>query len=226
LLATVGSAEHRRIARQAVRESLVLLKNERAALPLREGARVLVAGSKADDLGIQCGGWTMSWMGKRGPITEGTTILAALREALPRPGQVTFSADGSGGEQADIALAVVGEEPYAEYQGDRQDLSLSPEDLSLLARMRRSGRPLVVVLLSGRPLVLGRALELADAFVAAWLPGSEGQGVTDVLLGIHPPTGKLPHSWPRSMAQVPINVGDADYDPLFPFGFGLSYGTR
>jgi len=121
---------------------------------------------------------------------------------------------------------VVGEEPYAEFHGDRQELGLSAEDLALIERMQRSGRPLVVVLLSGRPLVLGRALELADALVAAWLPGSEGQGVADVLLGSYPPTGKLPHSWPRSMAQVPINLGDPGYDPLFPYDFGLGYAAR
>jgi beta-glucosidase len=226
LAGTFGSAEHRQIARQAVRESLVLLKNERAALPIPSAARVHVGGSKADDLGIQCGGWTVGWMGKRGPITKGTTLLAALREALPSATQVSFSADGSGGEQADVAVAVVGEEPYAEFKGDRQDLSLSAEDLSLIERMQRSGRPLIVVLLSGRPLVLGRALTLADALVAAWLPGSEGQGIADVLLGAYAPTGKLPHSWPRALEQVPINVGDPAYDPLFPYGFGLSYGVR
>jgi beta-glucosidase len=223
LAASFGSAGHRQIARQAVRESLVLLKNERAALPIAQGARVHVGGSKADDLGIQCGGWTVGWMGKRGAVTKGTTVLAALREALPGDQQVSFSADGSGGEQADVAIAVVGEEPYAEFKGDREDLSLSAEDLNLIERMRKSGRPLIVVLLSGRPMVLGRALEQADALVAAWLPGSEGQGVADVLLGAYRPTGKLPQSWPRSMAQVPINVGDPHYDPLFPYGFGLSY---
>jgi beta-glucosidase len=226
LRAAVGAPEHRQIARQAVRESQVLLKNERGALPISQNARIHVGGSKADDLGIQCGGWTVGWMGKHGPVTKGTTILSALREALPGVAQVSFSADGTGGDQADVAIAVVGEEPYAEFKGDRQDLNLSAEDLSLIERMRRSGRPLVVVLLSGRPMVLGRSLELADALVASWLPGSEGQGVADVLLGDYPPTGKLPHSWPRSMAQVPINVGDPGYDPLFPYGFGLSYGAR
>lgn len=222
LTASIGSPEHRRLARQAVRESLVLLKNERHALPIPERARVHVGGSKADDLGVQCGGWTVGWMGKRGLVTQGTSILSALRQALPAA-QVSFSADGSGGDQADVAIAVVGEEPYAEFQGDRQDLGLSSEDARLIERMRRGSRPLVVVLLSGRPLLLGSAFEQADSLVAAWLPGTEGQGVADVLLGVYAPTGQLPHSWPRSMAQLPINVGDASYDPLFPYGFGLRY---
>jgi len=118
---------------------------------------------------------------------------------------------------------VVGEPPYAEFKGDRDDLSLSKDDLAVLANAKKAGAPVVLVVISGRPLILGEALTQADAVVAAWLPGSEGQGVADVLLGDHKPTGKLPVSWPRSMAQIPINVGDATYDPLFPFGFGLTY---
>lgn len=222
LTRSVGSPEHRALAREAVRQSAVLLKNERGALPIEKSARVHVGGSMADDLGAQCGGWTVGWMGKRGAITDGTTVLGGLQAGLGE-GQVSFAADGSGGDDAAVAIAVVGEEPYAEFKGDRRELSLSAADQALIARMKRPGRPLVVVLLSGRPLVLGSVLADADALLAAWLPGSQGEGLSDVLLGDYKPTGKLPHSWPRTMAQIPINHGDANYDPQFPYGFGLSY---
>jgi beta-glucosidase len=218
-----GSAEHRAVARRAVRESLVLLKNERRALPLSKSAkRIHVAGKSADDLGNQCGGWTISWQGQSGAPTSGTTVLTAIRQAVPKT-DVTYSKDGLGAAGADLGVVVVGETPYAEMLGDRTDLTLSPEDQDAIANVRKAGIPVVVVLLSGRPMILGEALTLADAFVAAWLPGSEGQGVADVLFGDYKPTGKLSFTWPRSMAQLPINVGDATYDPLFAFGFGLTY---
>jgi beta-glucosidase len=137
--------------------------------------------------------------------------------------QVSHSRDGSGAEGADVGVVVVGETPYAEFKGDRTDLALGKEDLESIARVKRAGIPTVVVLISGRPMILGEALGMADALVAAWLPGTEGQGVADVLFGDHKPSGKLPHSWPRSMAQVPVNAGDATYDPLFAYGFGLTY---
>jgi beta-glucosidase len=224
LAASFGSAEHRAVARRAVRQSLVLLKNERRALPLSRGARrIHVAGIGADDLGRQCGGWTITWQGGAGAITTGTTILAALRAAAGPTTQISYSKDGGGAEGADVAVVVVGEEPYAEFKGDRGDLSLSPQDLETVARVKKAGLPVVLVVVSGRPLILGQALESADAVVAAWLPGSEGQGVADVLFGDYAPTGKLPFSWPRSMTQIPVNVGDAGYDPLFPYGFGLGY---
>jgi beta-glucosidase len=223
LAAAIGSPSHRAVARRAVAASLVLLKNERRTLPLAPRvASIHVAGRRADDMGVQCGGWALSWQGRRGPITPGTTILAAIREAAPRA-RVTFSADGSGARGADVLVAVVGEDPYAEGKGDRTDLSLSEEDLALVARLRREPGSLVLVLMSGRPLILGTALAQADAVLAAWLPGTEGGGVADVLFGARAPTGKLPHSWPRSMAQVPLNVGDTPYQPLFPYGFGLTY---
>ena len=222
LIATVGSPAHRTVARQAVAESLVLLKNAHRALPLARAATIHVAGSRADDLGAQCGGWAVGWQGKRGRITEGTTILEGIRQAAPQA-KVTHSADGSGAEGADVVVAVVGEDPYAEGKGDSADLALPAEDRALVARLRKEGRPLVVVLVAGRPLILGPVLEEADAIVAAWLPGTEGAGVADVLFGEKKPIGKLPHSWPRSIEQVPINVGDPNYDPLFPYGFGLGY---
>jgi len=225
LTAEVGSPKHREVARECVRRSLVLLKNERRALPLSKTARrIHVAGADADDLGVQCGGWTISWQGGKGAVTAGgTTILAALRGATTAPDHVTFAADGTGGKGADAVVVVIGEAPYAEGQGDRADLSLTPESLGVLRNARASGAPVVLVLLSGRPLILGEALELADAVVAAWLPGTEGQGVADVLFGDESPSGKLPMTWPRSMKQLPINVGDEPYDPLFRFGFGLNY---
>ena len=117
----------------------------------------------------------------------------------------------------------MGEKPYAEFEGDREDLTLAPEDVAAITEMKRQGIPVVVVLLSGRPLIIDPVLQNVDAFVAAWLPGTEGQGVADVLFGDYKPTGKLSHSWPRSMAQIPVNVGDARYDPLFKYGFGLTY---
>jgi beta-glucosidase len=218
-----GSAEHRAVARRAVRESLVLLKNERRALPLSKAAkRIHVAGKSADDLGNQCGGWTITWQGQSGAVTSGTTVLAAIRQAVPKA-NVTYSKDGLGAAGADVGVVVVGETPYAEMTGDRTDLTLSPEDQDAIAAVKKAGIPVVVVLLSGRPMILGEAFPLADAFVAAWLPGSEGQGVADVLFGDYKPTGKLSFTWPRSMAQLPINVGDTSYDPLFPYGFGLTY---
>ena len=219
-----GSAEHRAVARRAVRQSMVLLKNDKKVLPLAKTAkRIHVAGSNADDIGNQCGGWTISWQGESGaPTTGGTTILAALRAAAGAD-RVTYARDGLGAAGADVAVVVVGETPYAEYKGDRDDLSLSKDDRAALANAKKAGVPVVLVVVSGRPLILGDAVDMADAVVAAWLPGTEGQGVADVLFGDYKPTGKLPFSWPRSMEQIPINVGDAKYDPLFAYGFGLTY---
>ncbi len=223
LAASFGSEAHRALARRAVRESLVLLKNEGKTLPLsRKAKRIHVAGKNADDLGNQCGGWTITWQGRSGTPTQGTTILAALQQSA-RDTKVTYSRDGSGAAGADVAVVVVGETPYAEFFGDREDLSLAKEDLEAIANVKKAGLPTVVVLLSGRPMILGDALAQADALVAAWLPGTEATGVADVLFGDYKPTGKLSFTWPRSMAQLPINVGDASYDPLFPYGFGLTY---
>jgi beta-glucosidase len=224
LHATFGSPEHREVARRAVRQSLVLLKNEGKALPLSKTARrILVAGKNADDLGNQMGGWTIAWQGQGGPASPGgTTILAALKAAAPGAG-ITYARDGSGAAGADVGVVVVGETPYAEFKGDRAALSVDKDDLAAIANVKKAGIPVVVVVVSGRPLILGDALAQADALVAAWLPGTEGQGVADVLFGDYKPTGKLSFTWPRSMAQVPMAKGDANYDPLFPYGFGLSW---
>jgi beta-glucosidase len=223
--AAIGSARHRQVARECVRQSLVLLKNERHALPLAKKAKRLhVAGAAADDLGIQCGGWTISWQGKSGKVIKGgTTLLEALRKACPDT-QITYSADGAGAAGAEAAVVVVGEQPYAETKGDRKDLSLREADGALVHKVKEAGIPVITVLLSGRPLILGSVLQASDALVAAWLPGTEGAGVADVLVGDHKPAGKLPHTWPRSMDQIPCNVGAAiKGEPLFPYGFGLSY---
>lgn len=219
-----GSARHRDVARRAVRESLVMLKNERQTLPISAGVkRIHVAGRNADDLGAQSGGWTITWQGRRGPITTGTTILDAIRRAAGPQVEVTFDAGGAGATGADLAIVVVGEDPYAEFFGDRADLALTPADHQTIAAVKRTGVPVVTVIVSGRPLILGEALTSSDAVVAAWLPGSEGDGVADVLFGRHAPTGKLPYTWPRSMAQIPINAADRVADPLFAFGFGMTY---
>lgn len=220
-----GSKEHREVARQAVRESLVLLKNDNKTLPISATAkRIHIVGKAADDIGIQCGGWTIDWQGRAGDVTTGgTTLLTALKNAVSNDTQVTSSTDGTGGEGADIIIAVVGENPYAEGNGDDEDLQLSEEDRKVIANARKAGAPLAVVLYSGRPLAVSDTIAEADAFVAAWLPGTEGAGIADVLLGKVAPTGKLSFTWPRSAGQEPINVGDKEYDPLFPFGFGLTY---
>jgi beta-glucosidase len=220
-----GSAEHRRVARECVRQSLVLLRNERRTLPLRKSAaRIHVGGKNADDIGNQCGGWTIDWQGKSGAVTTGgTTILKAIQDTVSKGTKVSFSKDGSGAGGADVGIVVVGETPYAEGVGDREDLSLAEEDLAAINNMKQSGIPVVVVLISGRPMMIEPVLDKCDAFIAAWLPGTEGQGVADVLFGDYKPTGKLSVSWPRSMQQIPINVGDSNYDPLFKYGFGLTY---
>jgi beta-glucosidase len=225
LTATVGSAAHREVARQAVRESIVLLKNDKNVLPLSKALRrVHVMGQAADELSMQTGGWTLDWQGqKANQMKGGTTVLAAIRAAMSNPGTVTTGKDASPAGSNAIVV-VLGEQPYAEMLGDKADLSLPANQMDSLREAKAAGVPVVLVVLSGRPVILGDALKLADAVIAAWLPGTEGGGVGDVLFGAYKPTGKLPMSWPRSMEQVPINFGDPKYDPLFPLGFGLTYG--
>lgn len=224
LTLSLGSLEHRAIAREAVRQSVVLLKNENKILPLsKNSSHVHVAGKNADNLGYQCGGWTMSWQGGSGAITTGTTILQTIKNTVSANTKVTYSRDGTGATGADVGIVVVGETPYAEGMGDRWDLNFSNEDLATMVRVKGEGIPMITILISGRPMIIETPLGFSDAFIAAWLPGTEGQGIADVVFGDYNPTGKLSYSWPRSMSQIPINVGDPSYRPLFPFGFGLSY---
>jgi beta-glucosidase len=222
----LGSAAHRKVARQAVRESLVLLKNEGGVLPLHSDLkRIHIAGRGADDLGMQCGGWTISWQGAPGAVTEGgTTILAALRHRVGDKTEITVSRDGANAAGASVGIVVIGENPYAEGKGDRMRLDLTKEDVAAVATMKSAGIPVVVVLLSGRPLILGDVADQADAIISAWLPGTEGDGLTDVLFGDFAPTGKLSFAWPRSIEQIPRGHGQEPIkNPLFPFGFGLGY---
>lgn len=217
-----GSTEHRRIARECVRQSLVLLKNENSALPLpKEGKKIVVGGSHADNVGLMCGGWSITWQGVSGDINGGTSILEAMANTVSDQG--TVSRSYSFDPNADVFVLVFGELPYAEMQGDRTSLELEPSDISLARQYSDSGIPVVAVLISGRPLIIKDILPYTSAFIAAWLPGTEGQGVADVLFGDYAPTGTLSHSWPRDMNQIPVNVGDADYDPLFEYGYGLTY---
>jgi beta-glucosidase len=224
---TVGNAAHRTLARQAVRESMVLLKNTNNILPLATASnKIFVAGKTADNIGFQTGGWTISWQGSSGATTPGTTILQGIRNTAAASTTVTFNATGAGIDSSyRVAIAVVGETPYAEGAGDRPgSMSLDSTDLQTITTLRNAGVPVVVVLVSGRPLDIAAQLPNWSGLVAAWLPGTEGQGVADVLFGVAQPTGKLPMTWMNSVSQQPINDGDGK-TPLFPFGFGLSYGA-
>jgi beta-glucosidase len=234
--ALIGAAEHRAVARQAARESLVLLKNNGGLLPLDGAQRVLVAGDGADDVGKQSGGWTISWQGtgnERSDFPGATSIWDGVREAVEGVGGTAMlSVDGSYEEKPDVAVVVFGEEPYAEFQGDRETLEYQPEgkrDLELLRELQAAGIPVVSIFLSGRPLWVNPEINASQAFVAAWLPGTEGGAIADVLFRAgdgatrHEFRGKLSFSWPRTAAQSTLNRGDAEYDPLFPYGFGLTY---
>ncbi|GEM_PF-830371 len=234
----VGSAEHRAVAREAVSQSLVLLKNENNALPIDPDAEqtIYIAGEAADNVGIQNGGWTIEWQGLAANLTGGTTIRQALQREFSddvtvrynRFGQFTDENDNP--VRGDLGIVVVGELPYAEWFGDNASLMLPSRDRKLIADMREQVDTLVVILLSGRPLVIDESLNLADAFVAAWLPGTEGDGVSDVLLGDRDFVGTLPYTWLRSVEQLPFDFDNLPQDtcdaPLFPFGYGLTYESN
>ena len=235
----LGSSEHRAVARQAVRESLVLLKNQGRLLPLSPKMNVLVAGDGADNIPKQSGGWTITWQGTgitNKDFPNGQSIFGGVEEAVRRAGgKATLSADGSFKAKPDVAIVVFGEDPYAEFVGDRPMLEYSPadkKDLELLKRLRAAGIPVVSVFLSGRPMWVNPELNASDAFVAAFLPGSEGGGVADVLFRDaagkvrHDFRGKLSYSWPKRADQTPLNSGDPGYDPLFAYGYGLRYADK
>lgn len=233
LISQIGAKAHRDVAREAVRSSLVLLKNEHQVLPLKRDAKIRVVGEFADNAGLQSGGWTVNWQGTNGNYKGATTILDGIRKVST--GEVTYDKDGTADPaNADIAVIVVGETPYAEFFGDiggemnKYQLTLSDAHQAYIRAYAEKGIKTVVVLISGRALVVTEQLQQADAFVAAWLPGSEGDGIAEVLFGEYDFKGKLPHSWPRSVEDYQGKYGPNFWDgrvvPLFPIGFGLSYG--
>jgi len=235
-----AAAHPRELAREAVRESLVLLKNERGTLPLARSGRVLVVGRSADSIADQAGGWSLTWQGtgnSNADFPVGDSILAGVRDAVGAD-NVVWSIDAN---DVDVkafktVIAVIGESPYAEGAGDiRRSDTLEharrhPEDLAVLDRVSGQGVPVVTVLLSGRPLWVNREIDRSDAFVAAWLPGTEGFGLADVLFrhadgSVVDFRGRLSYSWPRDACQTSVNRGDAEYDPLFAYGYGLTYAS-
>lgn len=233
-LELLGSADHRAVARDAVRQSLVLLKNNRRTLPIRANARVLVAGAAADDIGQASGGWTLTWQGFTGAnqhFPNGQSIWDGVRDAIEAGGGTAeYSAEGAYTTRPDVAIVVFGETPYAEFQGDVENLDFTPtEPLEMLRRFRAAGIPTVSVFISGRPLWTNPEINASDAFVAAWLPGTEGAGVADVLIGDrrgrarHDFSGVLSFSWPRTAVQTPLNRGEPGYNPQFAYGYGLTY---
>ncbi|WP_168565647.1 glycoside hydrolase family 3 protein [Crateriforma spongiae] len=235
----LGKPEHRDVARRAVRQSLVLLKNNENTLPLSPSSTILVAGDGADNIGKQCGGWSLSWQGtgnSNDDFPGGTSIYDGLKAQMTAAGgDAILASEAAPGIKPDAVLVVFGEDPYAEFQGDVETLAYKPEDrsdLQLLKQYHDQGIPTVGVFLSGRPLWVNAEINATDAFVAAWLPGSEGVGVADVLLAKSDGTpqydfqGKLPYSWPRTPDQTPLNLGDENYDPLFAYGYGLTYGDQ
>jgi len=223
LTSNVGSADHRALARKAVQESLVVLKNDGNVLPLAKTATVALAGKSADNTGNQCGGWTITWQGGSGNIVPGATSIRQAFESAVGTSHVVYSATGSSTTGAAVGVAVIGETPYAEGKGDKTDLTVTSDDVAVVKALKQAGLKTVVVLIAGRPMILDPIMSYADAIVVAWLPGSEGAGVTDILFGDAHPSGKLPQTWPRSMSQIPINYGDATYDPLYAYGYGLTY---
>ena len=237
--ALLDAPEFREVARQAVRESLVLLKNNQHTLPLNPKLKVLVAGQAANNIAQQSGGWTISWQSKditNEDFPNGTSIYQGIKSAVKSAGgKVELAKDGKYKSKPDVAILVYGETPYAEWQGDLRHLSYQPgqhSDAKLLEKLKADGIKTVSVFISGRPMWVNRELNASDAFVAAWLPGSEGAGIADLLFTQtdgktkYDFKGKLSFSWPKALDQTEVNVGDQDYDPLFPFGYGLTYASN
>lgn len=228
----VGTNNHRAIARQAVRESIVLLKNSNNILPLSKNlSKIFVGGKSANSMVNQCGGWTLEWQGATNQANNpppGQTILTAIKNTVSPGATVVYSADGTGAAGSNVGIVVVGETPYAEGQGDTTTLDLTSTDLTAINNVKNAGVPVVVVMIAGRPRTVETQLPNWDAFLMAWLPGTEGQGVADVLFGDYDVSGRLSQSWPRTVSQEPLNYDyrpGTTYDPLFPFGYGLSYTT-
>ncbi|WP_426369058.1 glycoside hydrolase family 3 protein [Pseudocolwellia sp. HL-MZ7] len=237
--ALIGSDEHRKVARQAVQESLVLLKNKANLLPISPKLNILVAGDGADNIGKQSGGWSITWQGTGNTNKDfpgGTSIYSGIEQQVTKAGgSAILSIDGSFEEKPDVAVVVFGEEPYAEGQGDIEHLyfeSNNKKSLALLKQFKQQGIPVVSIFITGRPMWVNAEINASDAFVAAWLPGSEGQGIADVILADenndiqHNFMGKLSFSWPKDAMQTEVNRFDENYDPLFPYGFGLTYGDK
>ncbi|NLD46086.1 MAG: beta-glucosidase, partial [Clostridiaceae bacterium] len=230
LATALGEDKSRLVAKKAVKESLVLLKNENKVLPIKKNAKVFVAGPASNNVGIQCGGWTISWQGgadaKDRKWTEGTTILEGFKRIAQENGGVIVTDPKEAGT-ADVAVIVIGEKPYAEYEGDDGKLDLYSgmaldKNREALEQAKAAGIPTVVVMVSGRPRIVTDEIANWDAFVAAWLPGTEGDGVADVLYGLDDFSGKLSFTWPREVGQIPVNYDSgSDKSPLFPYGFGL-----
>jgi beta-glucosidase len=221
LLPFVGSQAHRSVAREAVSKSQVLLKNAQSTLPLATDVRrLLIAGVAADDIGLQCGGWTIEWQGGLGAITDGTTLVEGIAATVAPSTSVEFQPEGEfAGERGDVGIVVISEPPYSEGEGDRFDLSLAAADVALVRRVRAQCDLLVLVIYSGRPLIIGEIADSCDAIVASWLPGTEAQGIADVLFGKVPFTGLLSYEWPETMDEVRSPDGKA---PLFPLSYGLT----
>lgn len=220
-LAQVGSEEHRAIAQEAVQKSAVLLKNDNNALPIDKNAAIFVAGLGANDIGLACGGWTIEWLGSTGAITEGTTLLQGLHSLTD--GEIAYSAEGNFIGTANVGILVLAEHPYAEGNGDTENLHILPEEKALVEKVREHCETLILIMYSGRPRVITDIVDMCDAIVAAWLPGSEAAALADVLYGDVPFTGKLSFSWMRDMSQVPLAaLKDSEDEPLYPFGQGLS----
>jgi beta-glucosidase len=220
----VGSQAHRDVARQAVRESLTLLKNDSSALPLPKTGtyKIVVGGKSADDLGNQTGGWSISWQGSSGTHTTGTTFWQALQQTTAGTG-ITLQNVGTrtkGNYSADVGIWVGGETPYAEGKGDSSTLAFGNDNSTQLSDICSRVKTCIAILYSGRPLIIGNQLPKAQAFIAAWLPGTEGAGITDALFGAGF-SGKLPVTWPTAVTDEPINSGDGK-TPLFPLGYGIT----